>query len=98
MRINARNKYFLVNISLPISKKVQLLIFLVCNIDVFSWSSYEALGIDPEFICHRLNVDLYCIPKKQKPRRSLEIHSKAVKEKVDKVKEVGHIKEVFYPK
>lgn len=98
MRIDTRNKYFLVGRSLPISKEVLLLIFLVCNIDVFSWSSYEALGIDLEFICHRLNVDLYCIPKKQKLRRSLDIHSKAVKGKVDKLKEVGPIKEVFYPK
>ena len=71
---------------------------MVCNIDVFSWSSYEALGIDLEFICHRLNVDLYCIPKKQKLRRSLDIHSESIKEEVDKLKEVGAIKEVFYLK
>lgn len=98
MRIDAKDKYFLVSRNLQILKEVQLLLFLVCNIDVFSWSSYEALGIDLEFICHRLNVDLYCIPKKQKPRRSLDIHSKTVKEEVDKLKEVGAIKEVFYSK
>ena len=98
MRIDAKDKYFLVNRSLPISKEVQLLLFLVCNIYIFSSSSYEALEIDLEFICHRLNVDLYCIPKKQKLRRSLDIHSKAVNEVVDKLKEVGAIKEVFYPK
>ena len=53
--------------------------------------------MDLEFICHRLNVDSNCILKKQKPRKSSDIHSKAVKEEVDKLKDAGAIKEVFYP-
>ena len=68
------------------------------NIDVFAWSPYKALGVDPKFIYHQLNVDSNCIPKKKKPRRSLDIHLEAVKEEVDKLKEPEAIKEVFYPK
>jgi len=35
--------------------------FLEDNIDVFSWSTFDVPGIDPEFICHQLNVNLDAI-------------------------------------
>ena len=60
-------------------------------------SPYEALGVDSEFICHRLNVDPQCSPKKQRSCRSFDIHVGVVKEEVDKLKEAGAIKEVYYP-
>ena len=62
----------------------------------FSWSAYEAPGVDPNFICHNLNVNPMVIPKKQPPRHSSKEHAKAVKEEVNKLKRVGAIKEVFY--
>ena len=65
-------------------EKVELLLFIVNNMDVFAWSPYEAFGVDPEFICHRLNVDPNHPPWKQKPHRSLDIHADAIKEKVNK--------------
>ena len=37
------------------------------NIDVFTWSAYKALGVDPNFICHHLNVNPFVLPKKQPP-------------------------------
>ena len=37
--------------------KVEIVLFLVQNVDVFAWSSYEVLGVDPEFIVHKLNID-----------------------------------------
>ena len=37
-------------------------------------------------------------PQKQPPRHSSIDHSEAVKEEVTKLKQVGAIKEVFYPK
>jgi len=36
------------------------------------------------------------MPKKQRPHRSSNIHVKTVKEKVDKLKKAGAIKEVYY--
>ena len=71
--------------------------FLERNIDVFAWSAYEALGVDPNFIYHYLNVNPSVIPKKQPPQRSSKDHSDAVKDKVIKLKQAGVIKEVFYP-
>ena len=70
--------------------------FLKKNIDIFAWNAYEAPRVDPDFICHHLNVNLVVLPKKQPPRRSSKEHSDAVKQEVNKVKQVGAIKEVFY--
>ena len=44
--------------------RVGVLLFLIQNIDVFVWSPYEVLGVDPEFIVHRLNVNPSFPPKK----------------------------------
>ena len=66
--------------------------------DVFAWNAYEALGVDPNFICHHLNVSLSVTPKKQPPRRSSKEYYDAVKDEVTKFKRAGAIKEVFYPK
>ena len=64
---------------------------------MFAWSAYEALRVDPNFICHHLNVNPSATPKKQPPRRSSKEHSDAVKEEVVKLKRAGTINEVFYP-
>lgn len=77
--------------------KVEILLFLVQNADVFAWSPYEVPGVDPEFIVHRLNVDPMFPPKKQKPRRSAKKHVKAVQQEVKRLKKAGTIKEVFFP-
>ena len=54
--------------------------------------------MDPSFICHHLNVNPSVTSKKQPPRRSSKDHSDAVRDEVMKLKQVGAIKEVFYPK
>ena len=69
--------------------KVEMLLLWVQNVDVFAWSPYEVLGVDSEFIVHRLNVDPLFPPKKQKPRRSAKEHVEAVKQEVTWLKEVG---------
>ena len=65
---------------------------------MFEWSAYEAPRVDPSFICHHLNVNPSVTPKKQPPRCSSKDHSDAVRDEVMKLKQVGAIKEVFYPK
>ena len=63
---------------------------------MFSWSAYEAPGVDPNFICHHLNVNPSIIPRKQPPRRSSKEHSNAIRDEVIKLKQAGYIKEVSY--
>ena len=54
------------------------------------------LGVDPEFIVHKLNVDLLFPPKKIKPKRSAKEHVEAVRKEVGRLKEAGAIKEIFF--
>ena len=60
--------------------------FLEDNMDMFAWSTYDVPRINPEFICHQLNVNLGVVPRRHPPRRSLEEHVEAVKEEVNKLK------------
>ena len=65
--------------------------------DVFAWNTYKALRVDPSFICPHLNANSSITPKKQPLRRLSKEHSDAIKDEVTKLKQVGAIKEVFYP-
>ena len=90
-------RFFQVGAKLPLQEKERLLEFLRANVDVFAWSPYEAPGVDPNFIFHRLNVNPSVIPKRQLPQRPLKEHAEAVRSEVAKLKQAGAIKEVFYP-
>ena len=64
---------------------------------MFAWDACDAIGIDPDFICHHLNVNPSITPKKQSPQRPSKEHAKAIKEEMMKLKCANAIKEVFYP-
>ena len=64
---------------------------------MFAWDAYEAPGLDPNFICHHLNVNPSITPKRQPPRRPSKEHVEAVKCEVTKHKQAGAIKKLFYP-
>ena len=91
------DKYFQIGVQLPPREKEELVAFLKKNVDMFTWSTYEALGVDPNFICHHLNVNLSVTPKKQPLQCSSKEHFEAIKEEVVKLKHARAIKEVFYP-
>lgn len=76
--------------------RVDVLLLLVQNIDVFAWSPYNVLGVDPEFITHKLHVDPVFPPKKQKSRRSARQNVEAVKPEVESLKLARAIKEVYF--
>ena len=65
--------------------KIEMLLFLIHNVDVFAWSLYEVPGVDPKFIVHKLNVDPSFPPKKQKLRRSAKEHVEAVRLEVQRL-------------
>ena len=90
-------KFFQIGSQLPQQERGELIEFLKQNIDVFAWNTYEAPGVDPEFICHHLNINPLVALKKQLPHRPSKEHAEAVREKVAKLKQAGTIKEVFYP-
>ena len=90
-------KFFQIGSQLPQREREELIEFLKQNIDVFAWNTYEAPRVDPEFICHHLNVNPLVAPKKQLPQCPSKEHAEAVQEDVAKLKQAGAIKEVFYP-
>ena len=60
--------FFQIGSQLPQQEREELIEFLKQNIDVFAWNTYEAPRVDPEFICHHLNVNPLVASKKQPPR------------------------------
>ena len=90
-------KFFQVGSQLPQQEREELVEFLKQNIDVFAWNTYVAPGVDPDFICHHLNVNPLVTPKKQLPCRPSKEHAEVVCQEVTKLKQAGAIKEVFYP-
>ena len=91
-------KFFQVGVQLPHWEKEELIGFLMRNNDVFAWNAYETPRVDQNFIYHHLNVNPSVISKKQPPWYSSKEHFDVVKEELVKLKWVGAIKEVFYPK
>ena len=57
-------KFFQIGSQLPHQEREELVEFFKQNIDVFTWNTYETPRIDPEFICHYLNVNPLIAPKK----------------------------------
>ena len=90
-------RFFQVGARLPLQEKEELVELLRRNVDVFAWDAYEAPGLNPEFICHRLNVDPSATPKKQPHRRPSNEHVEGIKTEVVKLKQAETIKEIFYP-
>ena len=56
-----KEKFFQVGVWLSPWEKEELIIFLKENIDVFAWNAYEAPRVEPNFICHHLNVNPFVI-------------------------------------
>ncbi|XP_065631983.1 uncharacterized protein LOC136068572 [Quercus suber] len=90
------DKCFHIGKSMDEQDKVEMLLLLIQNVDVFAWSPYEVPEVDPEFIVHRLRVDPSFPSKKQKPRRSAREHAEAVRMEVQKLKDAGEIREIFF--
>ena len=90
-------KFFQIGAQMPLLEREQLVDLLRRNVDVFAWDTYEAPIVDPNFICHHLNVNLSITPRRQPPRRPSMERVEAVKNEVTKLKLAGAIKEVFYP-
>ena len=57
-------RFFQVRAQIPLLEKEQLVDLLGRNVDVFAWDAYETPGLDPNFICHHLNVNPSITPKR----------------------------------
>ncbi|RVW17189.1 Transposon Tf2-12 polyprotein [Vitis vinifera] len=67
------------------------------NHDVFTWAHSDMKGIDPSITSHRLNVLPTARPIRQRVRRFHPDRQKIIRNEIDKLLEVGFIREVDYP-
>ncbi|XP_074336766.1 uncharacterized protein LOC141673937 [Apium graveolens] len=77
--------------------KEDLSIFLLANLDIFAWNHSNMVGIYPEVMCHILNIDPKHKGVLQKRRVVSRERAIALTEEVDRLLDVGLIREFFYP-
>ena len=75
----------------------QLAKFLSLNQDVFAWTHTDMVRIHPEVMYHRLNIDLQAKLVHQKQRLLDVDHYKAFQDEVDRLLNIGFIRESYYP-
>ena len=85
-------KFFQIGTQMPLLEKEQLVNLLRKNVDVFAWDTYEALRVDPNFICYHLNVNPSITSKRQPSRRPSKEHVEVVKCEITKLKQAGLLK------
>lgn len=95
--LSYENERFYIGNSMKHEDRVNVLLLLVQNLEIFAQSPYDVLSMDPKFITHKLNVDPLFPPKKQKPRRSAKQHVEAMKQEVQRLKQAEAIREVYFP-
>ncbi|XP_057432548.1 uncharacterized protein LOC130725323 [Lotus japonicus] len=86
-----------VGVNLTASQEDRLVKLLSQNMDLFAWTAKDLLGIDPEFICHKLALNPGAKPIVQFKRKMGEEKAEAVKVETNKLLEAGFIREVKYP-
>jgi hypothetical protein len=77
-------------------KQAVLLSFLDKNSNVFAWSTSNLVGLSRDIIEHRLQVSPNARPKKRKLCKMAEEKVEAAKAEVQRLLDVGFIREVTY--
>ena len=87
------------SIGADLSKAIreELIAFLSNNLDCFAWSHEDMTGISSKIIVHRLNVDSSFKPVRQKRRKFAPERNKIINDEVDKLLNIGSVREVQYP-
>ena len=67
------------------------------HLDAFAWSASDMPGIDPNFLCHHLSMDVTVRPVRQRRRKFNEERQQVVKNEMQKLLSAGHIREIQYP-
>ncbi|RVX23028.1 Retrovirus-related Pol polyprotein from transposon 297 [Vitis vinifera] len=82
---------------LPPTERFELQKVLQQNRDIFAWAHSDMPGILPSVASHQLNVLATSKPVRQKIRRFHPDRQKVIQEEMEKLLEVGFIREVEYP-
>ena len=87
----------LVGSDAPDSVKPNLVSFLKTKMSCFAWSHFDMTGIDADIITHKLNIDKSFKPVQQKRRKFAAERHEIINQEVDKLLDMGMIREVMYP-
>ena len=79
------------------AERAELVAFLKGKMDVFAWSHKDMPGIAIKHVVHSLNIDPTFPTVRQKQRRFAPKRDKEINDEVDRLQEIGAIKECFYP-
>lgn len=71
--------------------------FLKGNLDVFTWTHDDMVGINMKIMSHMLNIDEKYPPKRQKLWPMNAERYEALREEVDKLIRNNFIRDVLYP-
>ncbi|XP_060972375.1 uncharacterized protein LOC133038292 [Cannabis sativa] len=77
--------------------RARLIEFLIKRHHCFAWSHEDMTGIDSNIIVHKLQVDPDYPPVRQKRRKFAPDRNKVINEEIQKLIDVGSVREVDYP-
>ena len=92
-----RPEHISLRASLTLEEVTSMLNLLREFTDVFSWSHFDMPSVLPELAKHRLSVQSGCRLVQQRLRWFHLARKKVIKHKVEKLLDVGFIKEIQYP-
>jgi hypothetical protein len=73
-----------------------MLAFLDKSSDFFTWSATDLMGVSRDIIKHKLQVNPVAKPRKSKLWKMLEEKVSATKAEVQRLLDIGFIREVTY--
>jgi hypothetical protein len=82
---------------LTLEEEITLLSFLDKNSDVFAWKTSDLMGVSRSIIEHTLHVNPSTKPRKQKLHEMSDEKIAAAKAEIQRLLDVGFIREVQYP-
>uniref|UniRef100_A0A803QSU0 Reverse transcriptase domain-containing protein n=1 Tax=Cannabis sativa TaxID=3483 RepID=A0A803QSU0_CANSA len=91
------SKVLKIGSKLTFQQREKLRTFLRQNLEVFAWKHSDMVGISPQVMCHRLNIDPEVRGVQQKRHNMDHARYQALKEEVDCLLACGFIRESFYP-
>ncbi|GJV45233.1 reverse transcriptase domain-containing protein [Tanacetum coccineum] len=77
-------------------ERKELCALLKQNLYIFTWKPADITGVPRHMAEHRLNVREGCLPVRQKKKGQAPERNKAIQEEVEKLVDVGIMKEVHY--
>ena len=95
--LDGPKKFTYISSLLSNEEREQLRLMLVNNIDVFTWSHLDMIGINPTMASHKLNIITATRPIRQKVRRFHPNRHQIIQMEVDNLLRAGFIREVKYP-